>query len=151
MTTWMVVEDEPDLYDMVLTMYEMLGIDGVAFTDGEEATAWIEEVDSGQYIQEIPELALLDIRLPGKINGVMVGERLRKSPAMNNMAIVLMTAFKLTPDQEKAFIEQAGCNLFLYKPLPGFEQFRTMLEGLVAKPSDSKRSGKGKIRATKPD
>jgi CheY-like chemotaxis protein len=151
MTTWMVVEDEPELYDMVLTMYEMLGIDGVAFTDGEEAVSWIEEVDGGQFQQEIPELALLDIRLPGKINGPMVGERLRKSPHMNGMAIVLMTAYKLTPQQEKAFIEQAGCNLFLYKPLPGFEKFRTMLENLVAKPTDGKHSGKGKTRAAKAD
>ncbi len=151
MTTWMVVEDEPDLYDMVLTMYEMLGIDGVAFTDGEEAVSWIEEVDGGEFQQEIPELALLDIRLPGKITGPMVGERLRKSPHMNGMAIVLMTAYKLTPEQEQTVIEQAGCNLFLYKPLPGFEQFRTMLENLVAKPSDSKRSGKGRTRAARAD
>jgi CheY-like chemotaxis protein len=127
----MVVEDEPDLYDMVLTMYEMLGIDGVAFTDGEEAISWIEEVDSGQYIQEIPELALLDIRLPGKVTGNMVGERLRKSPAMNGMAIVLMTAYKLSPQQEREVIKQTGCNLFLYKPLPAFDRLRVMLENLV--------------------
>jgi CheY-like chemotaxis protein len=151
MTTWMVVEDEPDLYDMVLTMYEMLGIDGVAFTDGEEAMSWIEEVDSGAYQQEIPELALLDIRLPGKITGNMVGERLRQSPHMNGMAIVLMTAYKLTPEQEKEVIEQAGCNLFLYKPLPGFGRLRTMLENLVAKPPEPRPSGKGKTRAAKAD
>jgi CheY-like chemotaxis protein len=127
----MVVEDEPDLYDMVLGMYEMLGIDGVAFTDGEEAITWIEEVESGQYTRELPELALVDIRLPGKINGIQVGERLRQSKKLNGMAIVLMTAYKLSAQQEKAAIEQSGCNLFLYKPLPKLNELRIILENLV--------------------
>jgi CheY-like chemotaxis protein len=111
----MVVEDEPDLYDMVLTMYEMLGIEGVAFTDGEEAVSWIEE----------------DIRLPGKVTGPMVGARLRQCAPMNNMAIVLMTAYKLSPQEEKAVQKQAGSNLLLYKPLPRLDDFRTVLEKLV--------------------
>jgi len=127
----MVVEDEPDLYDMVLTMYEMLGIDGVAFTDGEEAMTWIEEVDNGQYKRELPELALLDMRLPGKVTGTMVGERLRQSQTLNGMAIVLMTAYKLSPQEEKAAQKQAGSNLLLYKPLPRLDDFRVVLERLV--------------------
>ncbi len=131
MTTWMVVEDEPDLYDMVLTMYEMLGIEGVAFTDGEEAVTWIEEVERGEYLRELPELALLDIRLPGKVTGPMVGARLRQCAPMNNMAIVLMTAYKLSAQEEKAVQKQAGSNLLLYKPLPRLDDFRTVLEKLV--------------------
>lgn len=131
MTTWMVVEDEPDLYDMVLTMYEMLGIEGVAFTDGEEAVTWIEEVERGEYRRELPELALLDIRLPGKVTGTMVGARLRECAPMNDMAIVLMTAYKLSPQEEKAVQKQAGSNLLLYKPLPRLDDFRTVLEKLV--------------------
>ena len=131
MTTWMVVEDEPDLYDMVLTMYEMLGIEGVAFTDGEEAVTWIEEVERGEYRRELPELALLDIRLPGKVTGTMVGARLRECAPMNDMAIVLMTAYKLSPQEEKTVQKQAGSNLLLYKPLPRLDDFRTVLEKLV--------------------
>jgi CheY-like chemotaxis protein len=131
MTTWMVVEDEPDLYEMVLTMYEMLGIEGVAFTDGEEAMAWIEEVDNGEYNLELPELALLDIRLPGKVQGPSVGERLRQSPAMKGMTVVLMTAHKLTPKQEQVVIEQAASNMLLYKPLPAFGDLQQILQSLI--------------------
>ena len=68
---------------------------GVAFVDGEEAVSWINDVDEGRFHGELPELALLDIRLPGDVDGVMVGERLRKSPILGNMAIVLTTAYKL--------------------------------------------------------
>ncbi|MBZ0301183.1 MAG: response regulator, partial [Anaerolineae bacterium] len=89
MSTWMVVEDEPDIYEVLLAMFEMWGIDGVAFVDGEEAIAWIDDVDGGRFRGELPELALLDIRLPGAVSGAAVGERLRKSTVLGDIAIVL--------------------------------------------------------------
>jgi CheY-like chemotaxis protein len=132
MTIWMVVEDEPDLYDMLLAMYETIGVDGAAFTTGEEAVTWIEEVDRGDYRGEIPELALLDIRLPDTIDGITVGSRLRESPELNNIAIVLMTAYHMTPREEAAALAKAGANLLMYKPLPGFQEFQETLMSLVS-------------------
>ena len=114
----MVVEDEPDIYEVLLAMFEMWGIEGVAFVDGEEAVAWVDDVDNERFKGELPELALLDIRLPGDINGAMVGERLRKSTELGNIASVLITAFKLTADEEKAIVKQAGADRLVYKPLP---------------------------------
>jgi CheY-like chemotaxis protein len=128
----MVVEDEPDIYEVLLAMFEMWGIEGVAFVDGEEAVAWVDDVDNGRFKGELPELALLDIRLPGDINGAMVGERLRKSTQLGNIAIVLITAFKLTPDEEKAIIKQAGADRLVYKPLPRFNELQTLLESVIA-------------------
>ena len=106
MSTWMVVEDEPDIYELLLAMFEMWGIEGVAFVDGEEAITWIEEADKGSP-GELPELALLDIRLPGNVSGPMVGERIRKSAALKQMGVVLITAYKLTAEEEKA-VDRAG-------------------------------------------
>jgi CheY-like chemotaxis protein len=127
----MVVEDEPDIYELLLAMFEMWGIDGVAFVDGEEAIAWIEEADKAAPA-EAPELALLDIRLPGNITGPMVGERIRKSPLLRNMAVVLITAFKLREDEKKAVIEQAGADILLSKPLPGHAELKKILETTIA-------------------
>lgn len=132
MTTWMVVEDEPDLYDMVLAMYDTLGIDGVAFVTGEEAVEWIEEIESGQLNEELPELAMLDIRLPGDISGPMVGERLRKSTSLADIVIVLMTAYKLSPKEERSIIRQSNADLLLYKPLPRLPELERTLKSLVA-------------------
>ncbi len=129
----MVVEDEPDIYEVLLAMFEMWGIEGVAFVDGEEAVAWVDDVDNKRFQGELPELALLDIRLPGDINGAMVGERLRKSPILGQMAIVLITAFKLTPDEEQAVIKLAGADKLIYKPLPRFNELQTILEAVIAK------------------
>lgn len=131
MSTWMVVEDEPDIYELLLAMFEMWGIDGVAFVDGEEAITWIEEADKDAPA-DVPELALLDIRLPGNVTGPMVGERIRKSPLLQNMAIVLITAFKLREDEKKAVMEQAGADALLSKPLPNFAELKKTLEATVA-------------------
>ncbi len=127
----MVVEDEPDIYELLLAMFEIWGIEGVAFVDGEEAIAWIDETDKGTP-SEIPELAVLDIRLPGNVSGPMVGQRIRQSPVLKGMAIVLITAYKLTVDEEKAVLEQAGADKILYKPLPKFNELKKILETAIS-------------------
>ncbi len=129
----MVVEDEPDIYEVLLVMFGIWGIEGVAFVDGEEAVSWIDDVDEDRFKGELPELALLDIRLPGEINGPAVGERLRKSKILGDVAIVLTTAYKLTPDEEKKIIAQAGADELIYKPLPKFAELQGILESNIAK------------------
>jgi CheY-like chemotaxis protein len=133
MTTWMVVEDEPDLYELVLAMYETLGVDGVSFTNGEDAIAWIEDVENGLYPGELPELALIDIRLPGKVDGPMVGGRLRKSPLLEHIGIVLMTAYRLSPKQEQDYINKSKCNTLLYKPLPMLDEFAHVMNVVLGR------------------
>jgi CheY-like chemotaxis protein len=128
----MVVEDEPDIYEVLLAMFEMWGIEGVAFVDGEEAVAWIDDVDNNRFQGELPELALLDIRLPGDIKGPDVGERLRKSAVLGQIAVVLTTAFKLKPDEEKAVMKVAEADKLIYKPLPKFSELQGILEEIIA-------------------
>lgn len=132
MSAWMVVEDEPDIYELLLAMFEMWGIEGVAFVDGEEAVAWINDVDSGRIKGELPELALLDIRLPGKIQGPAVGERLRQSKPLGDIAIVLTTAYHLTAEEERDVVLKAGADKFVRKPLPKFFELKELLENVIA-------------------
>ena len=131
-STWMVVEDEPDLYDTLLALFEIWSIDGIAFTNGADAIRWIEDVDEGNTETNIPELALLDIRLPGS-SGPEIGQRLRESPVLSDAAIVLMTAYHLTPSEERTAIAQAAADNLMYKPLPAMPELRQKMDGVIAK------------------
>lgn len=128
----MVVEDEPDIYEVLLAMFEMWGIEGVAFVDGEEAIAWIDDVDEGRFKGELPELALLDIRLPGNVSGTDVAARLRKSPILGQSAIVLSTAYRLSADEEREVMEKSDADKLMYKPLPRFNELQKVLEEVIA-------------------
>jgi CheY-like chemotaxis protein len=128
----MVVEDEPDIYDVLLAMFEIWGIEGVAFVDGAEAVSWVENVDQNRVRGELPELAILDIRLP-EVSGPEVGHRLRQSPVLGNMAIVLITAYRLSPDEEEEVILRAQADLLMYKPLPAMEELRQKMDTVITK------------------
>lgn len=141
--TYMIVEDEPDLYEMLTAMSSVLGVDEVAFATGEEAVTWIEEVEAGIIREEMPALALIDLRLPGDIDGVMVAERLRASPLLKDIAVVLMTAYHLDADEEKSAIQRAEADLLMYKPLPSFTELRDILREIAQRRSN----GKNRVRA----
>src|SRR5450432_751494 len=128
----MVVEDEPDIYDVLLAMFEIWGIEGVAFVDGAEAVAWIDDVDKGNVAGELPELAILDIRLP-EISGPEVGARLRKSGRLGKMAIVMITAYRLTLEEEEQVKARAQADTLMYKPLPAMPELRKALDLIIDK------------------
>ncbi len=126
----MVVEDEPEIYDVLLAMFELWGVEGVSFVDGTEALAWIDDVDHGQVRRELPELALLDIRLH-EVTGTQIAARLRRSPFLGQIPIVLITAFHLSPEQEYRTIAEAQADLLMYKPLPSMPDLRRKLDLLI--------------------
>lgn len=132
MTTWMLVEDEPDMFDLLLHMTQLLGVSGVAFTSGEEALAWLEDVDRLQIRVEMPQLALLDLRLPGDAQGDDVGARLRRSPIMGKIPILLMTAYVLSLAEEKRVLSKSGAARILYKPLPALSELRQIIQQTLA-------------------
>jgi DNA-binding response OmpR family regulator len=131
MTTWMLIEDEPDLYDMLTHMIESIGHRVQGFIDAESALAWLRSVERGEEDEELPELALIDIRLPGKVDGTEVAVKLRASKTLSDIVIVLMTAYRLSPEEETAILQQSAPDMMLYKPLPSFPVFRQKLEDLL--------------------
>jgi CheY-like chemotaxis protein len=126
----MVVEDEPDLYDTLLALFEIWSIDGVAFTNGTDAIKWVDDVDHGVVDTNLPELALLDLRLPGA-PGQEIGKRLRQSKILKDITIVLMTTYHLSLEEEKAVITTAGADTLIYKPLPAPAEFRALLQRTI--------------------
>lgn len=134
MTTWLVAEDEPDLHEVLLALCNLWKIDGIAFKSGEEVLNWIETVESGEVDNHLPKLALLDIRLPNA-SGLEIAARLRQTESLKDMAIVLMTAYHLSPEDEKAALEKSGADLLMYKPLPSVIELRNILDEIVMRTS----------------
>lgn len=132
MATWLVVDDEPDIYDVLVAMFQIWGIEGVAFVDGTEAVQWVENVDNGMYTGELPEMAIIDVRLPG-VEGHHIAARIRRSPRLGNMAIVLTSAYRVSPTAEKYIMAVAQADMFIEKPLPAMRELRAQLDSLIAR------------------
>lgn len=134
MSRWIILEDEPDLYDYLLQFSSMFDVDGLGFSNAEQALAWIDEVDHGLYTGELPVLALLDYRMPDQdLTGGMVAERLRQSPALSNIAIVLMSAYTKSDPRIRDYGEAGIVDLLLDKPLPKINVLRETLLAQVRK------------------
>jgi CheY-like chemotaxis protein len=52
---------------------------------------------------------------------------------LGKIAIVLMTAYKLSPEQEQQMVGQAGADLLLYKPLPRLVELTGILQEAIAR------------------
>ncbi len=64
--------------------------------------------------ETVPDLVLLDIMLPGGIDGYEVARALKRDPATASSAIVVMTAKVQEQDKIEAF--KAGADDFIRKP-----------------------------------
>lgn len=134
MTTWMVVEDEPDVYELLLAMFDLWGIEGVAFITKEETLAWIDDVDNGRFQGELPDMGLIDIKLPDDDDGgIIIAERLRKSPVLGSIAIVFVTANKYTPEERRSIYARTSPDEWIQKPLPTFDELRVILDDVLAR------------------
>ena len=64
--------------------------------------------------QELPDLILLDIQLPG-MDGYEVAEELRRIPGMEETPIIAVTSYAMPGDRER--ILAAGCTSYIEKPI----------------------------------
>jgi CheY-like chemotaxis protein len=131
MTTWMIVEDEPDLNELLEEIFNIWGVQTLAFDDFDEALTWIEQVDSGDEDGELPELVMLDLMFNRILRGDAVGERLRRSPRLRDMAIVIMTAQRDMPEVREEVIRKVQPDDYIQKPLPRINELQKRLEHVL--------------------
>lgn len=131
MPTWLIVEDEPDIQTMIQAMFQTWGVNGLAFSDGLDALKWIEACEASRVaIPQRPDLALIDIRLPG-VSGLEVSARLRNSKQLGHSAILLMTAYRLAESQLETVMRASQADRLIYKPLPMIEPFHRLLNEMI--------------------
>lgn len=131
MTTWMIVEDEPDLNELLEEIFSIWGVQTLAFDDFDDALLWIEQVDSGDEDGELPELVMLDLMFNRVLRGDEVGERLRRSPRLRDMAIVIMTAQRDMPEVREEVIRKVQPDDYIQKPLPRINELQKRLESVL--------------------
>lgn len=124
--TWLLVEDDPDIRNVVAVMMQLWGEKPLALPDGNAAWNWLDGVIAGTFKGELPELALMDIRMPGH-TGDQIAARIRTTERLKHIPIILMTAFTLTEAEVQSIAERAGIDHLIKKPLPDMDDFRSTL------------------------
>ena len=105
MTSVLVVDDDPDVCDLVRYKLEQSGFDVRRASDGDQA---LREVDA-----QVPDLVLLDIMMPG-MSGLEVLERWRANGATEKLPVIMLTAKAQENDVERGF--ELGANDYVIKP-----------------------------------
>lgn len=102
----LVVEDLPVDVKLARVVLTSAGHEVSEVESAERALAAIQA--------EMPELILVDVKLPG-IPGVELVRRLKSDPATRSIPIIVVTAYEDVVIQEKA--HEAGCDLYITKPI----------------------------------
>ncbi|MBE2183612.1 MAG: response regulator [Anaerolineae bacterium] len=129
---WLVAEDETDIRVLITTMISVWGYQAVAFENGQKVWDWLDQIEADAFIGTLPDLVLMDIRMPGK-KGNEVANRMRSIAKLDRTPIALMTAFSLSDGERKEMIDQDGVDTIISKPLPDFDQLRQLLQALIEK------------------
>ena len=58
-------------------------------------------------------------------------QRLRQSQQLGKIAVVMITAYRLTPEEEQQVISRAQADKLMYKPLPAMPELRKALDTII--------------------
>ena len=79
-----------------------------------------------QAIKHMPELMILDIMMPGDMNGIKVCHQIRQMPSLQNTKIIILSAKTQQIDREEGFA--AGADDYLVKPFSPEKLLKTLRE-----------------------
>jgi two-component system alkaline phosphatase synthesis response regulator PhoP len=118
-----VVDDEPDVVDLVRTILVAAGHEVRVATDGGTALAEI--------IAAPPDLVVLDLMMPD-LDGFELLRLLRVHPATAEVPIVILSARTAPVDQLETL--KLGANAYLCKPFSPRELLRQLRQLLAERP-----------------
>lgn len=103
--TVLVVDDDPDIVDIVKKMLEGEGYDVLCAYDGLEVFTRLEE--------RIPDVFIIDRIMPG-MNGLEVISRLKESPKTSSLPVIMLTSMGKFDDVTEGY--QRGSDCYITKP-----------------------------------
>ncbi len=101
----LIAEDEPDIRDLITFTLRFAGYEVVAASNGEEAVELAR--------QEMPDMILLDVRMPKK-TGYEACQMIKADPEMKNIPVIFLSAKGQESEIQTGL--QAGATEYLLKP-----------------------------------
>jgi CheY-like chemotaxis protein len=127
---WMVLEDDHALRSLLTEMFKLWGRTALTFPDGFRAAAWLDAIEAGEMKDPLPEVALMDIRVPGPL-GPEIAKRMREIPATAHIPVVIMTAYRLDTVEQNEIMNMARPDGFIHKGDMLFDDIQTTLDRVV--------------------
>lgn len=121
----LVVEDIPNIRDLISVTLRFKGYPVITATNGEEALEKIEE--------KRPALIITDILMP-KMDGYAFVQTLRTDPSTHNIPVIFLSATYTTPE-DKVFGLSLGAARFIEKPIDTEDFLLTVAELLADGPA----------------
>lgn len=128
--TWIILDDDTQVRNLMKGMCLVWEIEAIELQDGFQAMVLLDRVRGGEYRGPTPEVALLDLRLPGP-DGGEVARRMRELPFFDETVIILVTAYTLQESEREALMESSQADLFIHKPLPPLMDFNRQIQQLI--------------------
>jgi two-component system, OmpR family, phosphate regulon response regulator PhoB len=112
----LIVEDQADIRKLIRMTLE--------FEDYE-----IHEAADGSFGLSMaratrPDIVLLDVMMPGELDGLQVCQHIKADPEMRHVKVVLLTARGQSRDREAG--QQAGADEYLVKPFSPLQLIETI-------------------------
>jgi putative two-component system response regulator len=109
--TILVVDDDQLVRDLVASLLHVEGYRVIEAANGELALAQMQAAS--------PDLVLLDVMMPGRLDGVQICRQLKSSEATMLIPVVILTALDTLSDRIQGI--EAGADDFLTKPFNRLE------------------------------
>ena len=116
MSRILIIEDQADIRRLIRWALEPENHEIFEASNGERGLA------AAQTAQ--PDLIILDVRMPGTLDGFQVCQRLKADPELAKRPVVMLTALARERDREAG--ERAGADAYLPKPFSPIELIRTV-------------------------
>ena len=117
----LVVDDMEDNRRLVWKVLGRRGYEVIEAATGEDAISMAQT--------KLPDLILMDIRLPGGIDGLEATRRIKAMPQTAHIPILAMTASVRTDEVQRTL--DAGCSAFIRKPIDIDELPRQVAEHIA--------------------
>lgn len=113
----LIVDDQPDIRKLIMMTMESENFELHEAENGE--IAWLK----AQQLR--PALILLDVMMPGRLDGYQVCEKVKADPELaSRTKVILLTARGQKTDVERG--HEAGCDAYLVKPFSPIELLDTV-------------------------